>query len=235
MSMDPFELLKHNQYNSITTMINNTLIHDYGIIVQDLGDGDVEVLSVHKQKGAVTRMQCKYLSASSSLYSSSIKPMPGDLVLVLTLQHKEDEYFTAESPVEITRKTGYTIFNCLAVPLGIFKEDASVRSIITDESITLESAIPAIVNASTADINVEEDFTLDASSVKINEGSMGAARKGDAVSVNMSGLDIQALAAALLTTAAFLPSGSPPVPASTPVALNDGSITGGSSSVLIGD
>lgn len=63
-----------------------------------------------------------------------------------------------------------------------------------------------------------------------------SARKDDTVQVTLSGTDVQALAVALLTTTAFVPSGSPPVAATTPVPpITDGKITSGSSQVKVGD
>lgn len=232
--MDPFELLKHSEYNSIATLINSAMIHDYGIIVQDIGDGDVEVLSVQKRRGSVTRMQCKYLSSSSSLLSVSLKPMPGDLVLIVGLQNKKESFFTATEPIEVTKSPGYTVLNCVAIPLGVFNSEASAKVTVTDETVTLESLLPVTAIVNNLDVDVEEDFTLDAASVKINAGGKKAARIGDSVDLTLSATDIQSLAVALLTTGGFTPA-SAPAPASVPVTLNGGSITSGSDTVEIGD
>lgn len=66
-----------------------------------------------------------------------------------------------------------------------------------------------------------------------NSGSNSAAREGDTVSLTMSTVEIQALAAALLTTAAFTPSGSTPIPATTTASFSDGEITSGTEEVLL--
>lgn len=68
--------------------------------------------------------------------------------------------------------------------------------------------------------------------MEIGSGGSPAARQGDSTDLNLSGLDIQVLAASLLTTGAFTPTGSPPVPG-IPVTFTGGSITGGSSEVTI--
>jgi hypothetical protein len=53
------------------------------------------------------------------------------------------------------------------------------------------------------------------------------ARKGDTAKLTMSGLDIQALAVALLATGGFTPA-SAPAPAPSPLTFTNGEITGGS-------
>ncbi len=65
-------------------------------------------------------------------------------------------------------------------------------------------------------------------------GSDGApaARQGDAVKLTLSAADVAALGAAIAAMAIFVPTGTPPAPA-TPVILQDGEITGGSSAVQI--
>lgn len=65
-----------------------------------------------------------------------------------------------------------------------------------------------------------------------NDGTLEAARKTDTTKLTMSGADIAALAASLLTTAAFVPTGTPPVPG-TPVVFTGGEITDGTSEVLL--
>lgn len=66
-----------------------------------------------------------------------------------------------------------------------------------------------------------------------NEGTKDAARKDDTTQLNMSGVDVQALAAALLTTGAFVPTGSLPVPATVPLTFTDGKITQGTDKVKL--
>lgn len=64
-------------------------------------------------------------------------------------------------------------------------------------------------------------------------GTIKVARFDDTTQLVMSGIDIQALAVALLTTGGFVPA-SAPVPASTPVTFTDGKITSGSDKVKVG-
>lgn len=64
-------------------------------------------------------------------------------------------------------------------------------------------------------------------------GTTKVARFGDSAKVILSGIDIQALAVALLTTGGFVPA-SAPVPASTSVTFTGGEITSGSDKVKVG-
>jgi hypothetical protein len=72
---------------------------------------------------------------------------------------------------------------------------------------------------------------LKTGTTKINGGGVSISRVGDTVSVNLTAIDIQTLAAALLTTGAFTPSGSPPVPGIPVSYPTAGQITTGSPSV----
>lgn len=68
--------------------------------------------------------------------------------------------------------------------------------------------------------------------------SKGVARLGDSTKLTLSPTDIQTLAAALLATGAFVPSGTPGTPIIPPIPptpLTDGEITGSSSTVKAGD
>jgi len=66
----------------------------------------------------------------------------------------------------------------------------------------------------------------------LNSGAIEAARKGDTVQLTLSSTDIQTLAAALLVTGAFVPTGTPPAPGTITV-LTDGEITGGTDEILL--
>lgn len=66
----------------------------------------------------------------------------------------------------------------------------------------------------------------------INDGTLETARKTDTAKLAMSAADITALAAALLVTGAFVPTGSPPGPG-TPTTFTGGEITGGTDKLLL--
>ena len=69
-------------------------------------------------------------------------------------------------------------------------------------------------------------------SVTVNQGSQGAARKGDSTKLTLSAADVTALAVALLATGGFTPASAPGP--GTLVEFDGGEVTGGSDSVKIG-
>lgn len=69
--------------------------------------------------------------------------------------------------------------------------------------------------------------------VVLNEGDQGVARKGDTTKLTMSAQDVALLAAALLATGGFTPSGGPPGPG-TEIVFADGEVTSASETVKAG-
>lgn len=89
-------------------------------------------------------------------------------------------------------------------------------------------------------LDARGDLKIDAvGTVQVRGGTKGAARVDDPVEITIDLTDavaLQKLAAALLTTLAFLPSGTLPIPATTVTAMTfSGRITAGSESVKVGD
>ena len=66
----------------------------------------------------------------------------------------------------------------------------------------------------------------------INGGTNLAAREGDTTQLTLVASDVNALAAALLASGAFTPSGSPPA-AVAPITFTGGEITSGTNEVLL--
>lgn len=109
-----------------------------------------------------------------------------------------------------------------AYKLGIAVDDLIVPSVNEGEK-KLYSSDAGVIKAFI-------DF-LKNGILELNGNSKGVARLDDTTSLQMSGIDIQGLAAALLTTGAFLPSGNPPVPAANPLQFTNGKITSASDMV----
>lgn len=88
-------------------------------------------------------------------------------------------------------------------------------------------------------LDARGDLRIDAQGeINIQQGDKGAARVDDPVEITINLSDavgLQKLAAALLTTLAFIPTGTPPVPATAVTSMTfTGRITGGSESVKVG-
>jgi len=164
VDVDAFDLLKHDEFEATRALIQKTFLHDYGIIVKDFEDGSVEVVSVNKKYGSVTRMECTYLSSRSSVLSTSIKPTVGDLVLIIALPHITGKTFTTEEPIEVGKTSGYSTYNAVAIPLGVFNEDAATKIRFTDTDIDIESAADVKVSVKSLDVTTEEVIKLNGDS-----------------------------------------------------------------------
>lgn len=169
--MDPFQLLANDEFSVVRSLINKTVIHDYGIISRDMGDGYVEVLSVQRKCGSVQRIACKYLTISSSMLSVSLPPTVGDLVMVIALQHRDDKMFTEGSPVDVYIPTGYSYDSCIAIPIGVFKEDAANRVSVTEDGVAVEVTESLSVTAKGVSISSEENAAIDAAEIHLNGSS----------------------------------------------------------------
>jgi hypothetical protein len=166
--MNTLDLLNSDIYTNIKAFINGTVITGYGI-VETVLEGRVNVLSVFSKAGGVTRLSCKYLGLSSSALSVSVVPAAGDLVLLISLPHKVDAMFTAEEPIEITEESGYNVLNCVAIPLGAFKADATTKVEVTDSLAKITA--PAIeINGNDKTFTMKEalDTALQSMVGKIN-------------------------------------------------------------------
>lgn len=114
-------------------------------------------------------------------------------------------------------------------PLGVTAKSNMSLSSQADISVTVIGKVLSFLFGSVAD---KVSLTLDGAEKKVSLVSSSApakasARVDDAVQVDVTALNVQALATALLATGAFLPSGSPPAVASPGPSL-DGKITAGS-------
>lgn len=169
--MDPFQLLANDEFSVIRSLVNKTVIHDYGIISRDMGDGYVEVLSVQRKCGSVQRIACKYLTMRSSMLSVSLPPTVGDLVMVIALQHRDDKMFTDGSPVDVYIPTGYSYDSCVAIPLGVFNEEAQNRVHVTEEGVAVEVTEALSATAKSVAVTAEENATVEASEIHLNGSS----------------------------------------------------------------
>jgi hypothetical protein len=214
--MDALDLNRSDLHSNIKSRIDATPIHDYGIIETVFQDGYVGVLSIQKLNGGVCRIECKYLTVASAALSVDIVPEVGDPVMIISMQHRQEEMFSATEPIEVLQRSGYTKLSCVAVPLGVFREDSRTKIVFGEDAVSVESEGPV---------------TVEAESVTINGAGKGASRVGDATQVT-SVTDsafwtwLQSASAALQSLAG--------VPVFTGSAIT-GQITEGSETVEIGD
>ena len=214
--MDALDFNKSDIYTNIKSMIDGTPLHDYGIIDEVFEDGYVGVVSVQKRYGGICRLECKYLTTASAALSVEVLPEVGNLVILVSLQHRQDSIFSAVEPIEVSERTGYTRLSCVAIPVGVFKEDSRTKIRFGADSVSFETDGPLAVTAE---------------SVSINGTGKGAARVGDAVQITSESDGafwtwLSAASTALQSLAAV------PVFAGTSIT---GEITEGSETVEIGD
>lgn len=103
----------------------------------------------------------------------------------------------------------------------IFKND---RVLMHGQTVPVE-----IRTAGNSKVAVNLDGT-----VVINDGTKGAARLDDTTKLTLSADDVNNLAAILLATGLFVPSGTPPLPPPPPFEFTHGQITGASETCKIG-
>lgn len=141
------------------------------------------------------------------------QPQPGDRVLLLTVQREIDPWLEGAS-AQFWPAKGRRFNVNDTVALLWHQTTAGTSSLV--------------ISGHGAKVELKPDGT-----VELNSGTLGAARVNDPVQVSLTPATIQALAASLLLTGAFTPSGSLPVPPPAAIAAS-GVITAGSGTVKIG-
>ena len=146
----------------IKKFASSTFHTGIGFIEEVKDDGTVIVLLSYSDSKAVTRVRCEYLVQSSAQIEVSSPPKVDDIVLVISMQHKQESIFTESKVVEVPRKTGYTLLSCVCIPIGVVKNSAMTK-------VHAEDGI----------------FTIDSETIVFNGGSTDkkAARNGDKVKV----------------------------------------------------
>lgn len=163
--LDGFTANNSDMYTNIRSILNKTLLHDYGIIYEVFDDGYVAAYSVQKRGGTLKRLECRYLTPRSKSVSVENKPEVGDLVLILTLQHRDDEIFDLEEPIEVSNPRGYSEMNCVCIPLGSFNDEAETvtKARFNDEGCSVETEGKLLAKA-------KEDMTLESEEKVIVNG-----------------------------------------------------------------
>jgi len=225
------DVVNNDIYTSINSIINSTKFISYGIIDEVVSDTVVNVVDASKSLGEEERMSCTYLSFASAEVSVKHKPKVGDLVLILSLQNKHQDLFTAKEAIEMYPFTGYTKRSCVALPVGLHIEDSSVIVEVNEGKVSLTMKELSVVSEKSS-LQLG-DTTVDASDLVINSGAQGVARMNDSI---MSSMADDTAFFTWVTTISTVVNGLAPgsVPPPFPSSLS-GKITSGSSSVKIGD
>lgn len=160
--MKGINVLDKDIFSYIKSYSHSVFHTGIGFIEEVRDDGTVIVLLSYSKDDYTTRVKCEYLTQSSHNLEVSAPPRIDDVVLVLSMQHKEPSLFTATKPVEINSITGYTLLSCVCVPLGVIKNSAKTRIKVDDG-----------------------EYSIDTDKIVLNSGTSGASRKGDKVTVTI--------------------------------------------------
>lgn len=132
--------LSYSESASIKSIINRTLIVEWGTIKKIVSDGVVEVLlSVTDKKENTTVIVCTLINPCSSSLSINLKPKVGDKVLVLSPRRFDVDMFDVSSAqVDDTEVivepnfTGYNKLCCVAILYNQFRSGSHKNTIVVD-------------------------------------------------------------------------------------------------------
>lgn len=207
------------QKNASSSLYDSTLAITYGTVDSNNDDGTTNILLVNGFPADNIRIP-------SSSYPTQ-DPVTGGVI-----------YPPIGAEVAIIHPKG-DINSGFIIPPGLNERNPDVVSALFGKGdfVILPGGWEFTYNKETGEAkfsNNSNDIRVDPGNGVIEiYGTTKVARVDDTTSLTMSGIDIQSLAAALLTTGAFVPA-SAPVPATSPVTFNDGKITSGSEKVKVG-
>lgn len=203
--MRPSDIIQTNILSVMQSLIHETFITGFGRIEEVISDDTVLVELSYALNFSPMIFECAYMSDTSDAVKVTRKAKVGDPVLVLALQHKGKNTFTAREPIAVSSLTGYTIISAIAIPLGVSTEESRTRISLGDKTI----------------FDSDVDLEIDAPKITLQGGVNGASRIGDKVTVT-------------IPAGTFLVSADQGVLNPTNVTV-EGTIVEGSDTVLIGD
>lgn len=203
--MKPSDLIFENLVSTLQGIIHQCFITSFGRIEEVISETAVTVELSHAIMGARSVIPCEYLTSASDAVKVTVKAKIGDPVLVIALQHKGKDTFTAKEPVAILDVSGYTILSAIAIPIGLSTEESRTRISFGDKTV----------------FDSDVDLEVLATKITLQGGDKGAARVGDKVKVT-------------IPANTFLVSADAGVKNPAPVEV-EGTVQEGSGTVLIGD
>lgn len=118
--------------SAVNSIIKNTCIIDFGVIIKVLGKGVVKVgISVAKNPSDIQIVTCTLLSTISQTVSIDIEPQEGDKVLVLyPRKYKEEMFKLSKNDVIIDNNSfGYSPVGAVAILCNMFNENDYKKNI----------------------------------------------------------------------------------------------------------
>ena len=150
--IEGFDTLKHDMFTYIRDAINNTLIVNYGIILEVHSQKSVQVAVISSTSITSVKLDCTVMQKSGAFFEENIKLEVGDKGVILSLQNFSKDIFTTEEPLLETGRKGYGNLNCVFIPLSTIKEsdDTPTKVTIDDEKVLLETSLPVTIESEDA-------------------------------------------------------------------------------------
>jgi hypothetical protein len=121
VKLDNFELFKNTAETNRQDWLNNAMFVSYGIVAQVIDINTVVALPAANVNGFSQPVTLTLLRPSSALFESSVEPLVGDKVLVLSLDLKAPGMFTSDKPVTDKNAARRGIFSGVGVLLSVFR------------------------------------------------------------------------------------------------------------------
>jgi len=143
------ELAQNTMFTVMRDYINNSLIVNYGIILEVYSQKSVRVAVMSSLEDTTVKLDCSVMFTSSKHYETSHKLEVGDKGIILSLQNMCKDTFKAEEPVLEAGRKGYSVLNCVFIPYNTLKEadETTTKITLDDEQILLKTKVPVTIES----------------------------------------------------------------------------------------
>src|SRR5574344_2516446 len=143
------ELAQNTMFTVMRDYINNSLIVNYGIILEVYSQKSVRVAVMSSLEDTTVKLDCSVMFTSSKHYEKSHKLEEGDKGVILSLQNMCKDTFKAEEPVLEAGRKGYSVLNCVFIPYNTLKEadETTTKITLDDEKILLKTKVPVTIES----------------------------------------------------------------------------------------
>lgn len=126
-----------SDFDVIINTVKKLFVCSYGRITEVISDKEVLVTENASYNGTVHSYRSVFISFSSLCFESFVKPVVGDLVLILSPRLWAKDLFTAKETSGERSFTGYTEGLTIALGLSTIKNNSITRIAVDEENITL--------------------------------------------------------------------------------------------------
>ena len=143
------ELAQNTMFTVMRDYINNSLIVNYGIILEVYSQKSVRVAVMSSLEDTTVKLDCSVMFTSSTHLEVSHKLEVGDKGIILSLQNMCKDTFKAEEPVLEAGRKGYSVLNCVFIPYNTLKEadETTTKITLDDEQILLKTKVPVTIES----------------------------------------------------------------------------------------